>query len=348
MPTRCCAWCTKLAPETRLFTAALLAALAVSCAGSTQQQRVVVNGWDELQQRYPREQFLTAIGESTSLATAQQQALFNLGQNFSVQVTGVAKSNQVVTSIKTHGSESVTASATLNTSVRRHTDQLVQGAEIYPVGLVESNYRALAVLEKAKGRRILLSQLSEYEGQIENALHQARQLGKGRLESAGWLQRASNLAAVYSQRQHQLLVLGGASVPLEPNQAELRQQLAEHIRNLPFSLEFNNSVGDAQRTTITNALAKAGIRHKQKSADYQLIINLEQQPPLYQDDWYWMVAQLKITLAHNNVPHGELQWELKSAARQQGQVQSRLDKRITDTLNQEIIEQLIALAVDIS
>jgi len=347
MPRKSYAWCINLMPETArpLFLLLALAAL-VACAASPQQQQV--DSWNQLQNRYPREQFLTAVGEGATLEAAQQQALFNLGQNFSVRVTGVTQSSNRLTSVKSEGEEQVETSVTLHTRVRRHTDQLVQGAEVYPADLVGETYRALAVLEKTKGRRILSSQLFELENRIDDALAQTDKLGDQRLESAGWLQRAIELAEVRDQRHQQLVVLGGASLPLDPSRAQLSQQLTQHIRALPFDIAFGGATHEEQQTVITNALAKIGIRQAQGKADYSLVVNLDQQQPFSRDGLHWQRAALRMQLRHMDKPQGEIGWELKSVAQQAGQLQSRMDQRIADTIEKKLIDELIALASELT
>ena len=325
------------------FVLLLLTTIA-ACATHTSQ----LDAWNTLKQQFPREQFLSAAADAPNLTNAHKLALFQLGQQFSVRVIGTTDSNNRVQTTTTGDTQETQTDRSLQVKVRSQTDQLVQGAEVHSLQMDDGSHRALAVLEKAKGRRILLQRLHRIEAEFYNALSAADTLGPKRLESIGWVKQAITLADLWQQSYQQLLVLDGDTTPLSPSTAQLQSRAVNQLQQLPFVLGFEPDIPTTQQQRITNALAQAGIRNSDQQQGYTLTISYNVQAPFARDALLWQRAWIGFTLSYQQQPQGAINWELKAVAQSRAQLSARLDQELSDRITTTFVEALLALAVDLS
>lgn len=341
MTPRYYAWCMPLLLSlcTGLFGVS-------SCAiKSHQTDSPSTTNMDSLLQQYPREQFVSAIGEGETLAISQQQALLNLGQTFSVRVSGIQQSNNSFESTSSEGREKAIVSRSFGSNIRRQSDQLIQGAEVYPAGEQGNMFRSIAVLEKSKGLRILTNQIDQMDVEIQQNLERAKQSGERRIETISWLSNAISIARIREDRARQITVLGGTTISAIVSRSQLQAQLQQHVDQLIFAITFSPNTSTAEQSVLRDSLALAGltVTHQPSASDYQLNMQLDTQQSFFRENWYWQTAQLTIQLAHQNQSLGQTNWEFKVAATRADQLTSRLHQRIANDLQGSLLTRLITL-----
>lgn len=336
------------------MTLFLLAGCMQSTGGSSSDAPEWITGEPDM---YPNMAYLTATGSASKAEQAKARALSNLAKIFEVQIREVSTTSQDVQSNTVQGIETVQKSQRIASTVNLQTDKMVQGARIAEQWQNGSylTYHALAVLDRVQAGNNIRAEMRRLDEETQYVLDQHKKR-KDDLLKISDLDKANTLQQDRKTLQKTLKIidLKGQGTPASWSLAELHEQLQQALRSLPLQTSVTVDDVGGFNNVLQGTVSKAGFTVSNANNDninqqnnYRLTASLESQPPIKNNNWYWLRATLSIELlAQDGVSViGHQSWPLKVSASNASQLSSRMRKAVEDKLDRELFTTILGFTV---
>lgn len=221
----------------RLLTPAILAALACAAwAGARKPDWV-----DGSSVQYPRERYLVGIGMGDDRSSAEDRARGEISKIFQTVVSVNTSLAESETNVSVGKKSENTFSQAISQSVQTASKKALEGVQVVENWKDESTVQhyALAVLERAKGVRVINDKIGEFDKQ---ALQWKSQMDQSQ-DKIGRVKAAMKLLALLKARAElnaELRVLddSGKAVPAPFDEAEVRPQAAKAVSELDVVVDI--------------------------------------------------------------------------------------------------------------
>lgn len=320
-----------------IYAMLMMAIFITACSSGTEND--TRPQWiDKASNLYPEQQFLSAVGEGSTRNLAAKNALANLTEIFSVNVSAETKS--ITDAVKKQSAVGVTSeSATIfNRTVQTRTEQAVKGVEIKESWQSpQGNYYALAVLEKSSAADNLRSSITEMDKQsadyIDYSIHQAPNV----IASINALRSARDLQMSRKMANVQLKYISGLGMGSDISSDKIEQLIRQKLAALEVSVEAEDK---RTKKAIQSGLAAMGVKLVD-SAAVKVVAAMDITEPVQLNSWYWLRGSIELSIVEQQQVISRKRWPVKVSAQQA----EMLTPRLQDKLSQDIkgyLQQLVS------
>ncbi len=321
------------------FAGVLLLLLSACASDGDRSPAGARPSWvDEAYRVYPSSQYLVGTGEAATAALAKDRARADLAKVFSVAIDERGEDSTVVR----QDADGQQRQMLIRREIRTQTKQVLEGVEIADVWFdpEQKQYHALAILRRARTRRVLTEQIAPLDRQTGVYLEQA-EASREVLARIAYLARALKLQRRRDALQRLLRVVDssgrGIAVrwPLPAITAAIDDSFAR-LSVRPGARACDGSYQQGLEQALRGALAAAGMA-SDDAAGIDLLARLSLDDRVQRQGWYWLRGRLSLVLkdASGHV-YGVRRWPLKQSATEVAMVERRIMDQIATILKRDL------------
>ncbi|WP_028864800.1 LPP20 family lipoprotein [Psychromonas aquimarina] len=315
----------------------LVCSLLSACASTQQDKRPA---WiDNAQASYASSDYLTAVGQASKRDRAGKNAVANLAEIFFVNVKAETRTLTEATKSQSALGVSSESSTNLQRSIQTETDQALSGVIIKETWLSPGGeYYALAVLAKRPAAETLYESIMELDNSIAQLLDYSANTAPNAILSINALRKARDQQLRRHMANLQLKQLSRGGLPADISGAQIEKLIADKLAALQVSVDVDSA---AHKKTIQSGLAGLGVSVVDNS-DLQVSADIDISDPALLEGWYWLRGSYALSLSENGQVISRKRWPVKVSAKQQEQ----LNHRLQDNINGKIADYLVELISD--
>lgn len=320
----------------------LLSLLLISaCAAPTLQQQALAErpDWiDNAQEKYPSNDFLSAVGQASNRTRAGQNAIANLAEIFSVRVR--AETKTMTDAVKQESALGVTmeSSTTLLRNIETESDQAIDGVEIKQTWLSPTGeYYALAVLQRRSAAQNLTESIMALDAETAELIDYSVNAAPNSILSVNALRSARDQQMTRKIANLQLKQISGRGIPDDVSSKKIEQLIRYQLAALEISVAANDP---RQQKTVEAGLSKLGVKVVAQSA-LQVSADIDVTDPAYINDWYWLRGSYELTITEHGQVISRKRWPIKVSAKQANLLIPRVQDKLNDSMT-NYLQQLVS------
>ncbi|MCR4953089.1 MAG: hypothetical protein K6A43_03345 [Treponema sp.] len=230
---------------------------------------------------YPSNQYIKAIGEATSVKSAQSAALETISLYFDTKTEIVTVAVEQIKSLKTNQNEKLSR----NQSLEKITN-ITSNAEFFCVNFTEpfydkktDKYSVLAYIEKAEAAKIYTNRIQILMEIVQSYRNFANNETEIFLSSEA-LKKANALCSIISQYITNETIIVGADKTKFKKELEtiaaVYSDFASIKKQMTFSIKLNQEEKkfDSLFSTVASVLEKEGYSYSLVDSEYKIIIDI--------------------------------------------------------------------------
>lgn len=210
------------------------------------------------------EQYLLAVGEGSSSSLAEERAYAGIAKIFKAEIKAETRDWEIYWIHQQGDQERSGRELSLEHLTKVSTDRVLENIRILDrwADLQRGTYYALAGIDRSQGEQILLSRISQYDGQIHQDVQRAHETSDI-LERVALLRRGMKTLIIREAANTDLQIIreSGKGVPasyqVKPIGDELMRVMAEHIVIL---VEVQGQQSSEVRVAIVEGLRRQGFQ----------------------------------------------------------------------------------------
>ncbi|MDA7746126.1 LPP20 family lipoprotein [Psychromonas sp.] len=296
------------------------------------------NWIDNVDAKYPSNDYLTAIGEGPNRTRAGKNAVANLTETFSVNVR--AESKTLTEAVKAESALGVTmeSSTTLQRNIETESEQVIQGVEIQESWLSpKGEYYALAVLPRRTAAQRLSEIIIELDKNTAKLIDYSINVSPNSILALNALRMARDEQITRKMADFQLTHISGSGIPNDISNQEIELLIKQKLAQLSISVNAESP----SNQSLQAGLASLGMKVVPES-NLQLTASIDVLEPAFINDWYWLRGSYELTITEEGQVISRKRWPIKVSAKQK----ELLDTRLQDKLNSHVTEYLQELVSD--
>ncbi|MEP6600837.1 MAG: LPP20 family lipoprotein [Nitrospirota bacterium] len=247
----------RIAQGDRLLIVLGLSFLLAACAGSSKAPDWV-NGPKAA--AYPDAQYMVGVGQGDSRAVAEQRAYAAVSRIFKADIASQSRDWETYLNLEHTGSHHMERRLTVETMTRVSTDKILENVRIVDTWSDPKTnlYSALAVLDRASTKAVLLSRISELDEAIERNIQESRE-AHDKLLTLRQLHRAVRNLITRETLNSELRIVSGQVMSSQFSVPGLTQDLDKFLSvSLIVAVEVTGDQSDAVRQAIIETLLREG------------------------------------------------------------------------------------------
>jgi len=311
------------------------------CASSSSEQASTERpDWiDHAEVKYPNNEYLTAVGESSNRTRSGKSAVANLAEIFSVNIS--AETKILTKAIKEQSKLGVTSesSTSLERNIESETKQSIEGVEIKESWLSPNGeYFTLAVLHKRSAAQNLTETIMESDKKIADLIEYSLNTAPNSILAINALRSARDKQLSRDMAELQLKYITGGGIPNEFTSQKIERLISRHLASLKVSVNIDDK---QQKEILQSALSTFGVQVVDGKAEMQLSSALDMNIPTVINDWYWLRGSYELNMLENGKVISRKRWSIKVSARQADLLMPRLQDKLTANIN-KYLQELIS------
>lgn len=328
----------------------LLCSFLAACAGGVKPEAKGPPDWvNGDSSRYSTTLYLMGRGVDANLDLAKDRARADLAKSFEVAVSEDTRDVQTFKQQSGKVTPQQSSELDISRSVRTRTDALIRGIEIAAVWRdpTSQQHYVLAVLPRAQAAHGLRQDIQALDDATEAYVAQARTEGDllFKIAAANKAVQAQRERAEL-QRMLRVADVSGHGIAPKRNLGELDNDLEKLLSRMSIAPQVGGGDSAQLDTSVRAALAGAGFRAAESSANYVLEANLNLNALGQREGWYWYTGQLDVMLrdADGRV-RGSKRWLIKESSAIDVVARQRAIDKAADILHRELRSTLLSFAV---
>lgn len=312
---------------TLVFSILLPLTLLSACTSNKQKDQP--NWVEHSQEKYVNQQYLTAVGKSESQVRANEGALANLADIFSLQVQNESK--MATQHIKSESVLGFTAesSSSLYRQFKNRVDQVIQGAVVKetwrsPAG----EYYALAVLDRAVAEQSLKESIMTLDEETEEMIQYSNVTAPNFILSINALRSARDFQLIRKMANLQLGYIRGTGISNERTIDSIELLIKRRLASLSISAEASTEI---DLNGLQSGLSQLGVNVVNESR-MQVSASVDLTNPTYLEGWYWLRGSYELTITENGQIISRKRWPVKVSTKQKQLLSARLEDKLSQTI----------------
>ncbi len=243
--------------------------LVMACGGISAPSNTIAAVDDAINQGYPESEYLTAVGQGQSEPEAKNRAKAELSRIFESRIKSEML-DQMRSVLKASGTEDFEQS--IESKVRIESDVELKGVEIAKVVKNGADYKALAVLDRAKAYAQWKRRINDLDAEADGHMNVYR-------DAATTLVRyraLREIPSIWVKREiigSRIIVLGYNSPPSSFDMGEVLTRIPVLRADMPILLDIRSDYSDVVRDSVGEALGKRGFVMTYEESEAAVIID---------------------------------------------------------------------------
>lgn len=213
--------------------------------------------------RYPREQYLTAVGSGESRGSAEEDARGELARIFRADIDSRVSAYEKYFQVRGGGKAEVTDEVSLANLTTVSAKMVIEGSEIAEVFRQKKTgqYFTLAILDRAKAARILRDRILRLDDEIAALRHRADG-AEDKLAKLRYLKRTIPKFVFRDASDSELRIvdLRGGGVPGQGCADEVKSQIDQLLaKDVAIGVSVDGAGADELRTSVLKELSRLGL-----------------------------------------------------------------------------------------
>jgi len=213
--------------------------------------------------RYPKEQYLTAVGSGESRGSAEENARGELARTFRADIDSRVSAYEKYFQVRGGGKDQMTDEASLASLTTVSTKMVIEGSEIAEVFRQKKTgqYFALVTLDRAKTARILRDRVLRLDEEIA-ALQRRADGTEDKLAKLRYLKRSIPKFVFRDASDSQLRIvdLRGGGIPGRANADEVKSQIDRLLAtDIAIGVSVKGASADELRASVLKELSRLGL-----------------------------------------------------------------------------------------
>ena len=322
----------------KIIMALMACVLLVACS-STPDPTVRPDWIDNAKEAYPENDYLTAVGQASKRDRSSKNAIANLSEIFSVQVT--TETNMLTNSSKEQSALGMTmeSSTDLTRNISTTTDQAIQGVQIKESWLSPTgDYYTLAVLEKHKAAASLRESIAQLDNKSADLIDYSINSAPNSITAINKLRDARDAQITRRLANSQLKEIAGAGILADISIENIEKLIAKKLSELKVAVKVKDA---GHQETVQAGVAALGVTLAD-DANVVISAKIDVTKPTLINGWYWLRGSYELSLAENGKVISRKRWPIKISAKNT----AMLDSRLEDKINREVKQYVIELVSD--
>lgn len=315
--------------RTVILTQGILLVLSIllsACSSNTSQPDWV----DKPFSAYPKDKYLSSVGEADNREAADTRARANLGQVFRVAIKDSSQDFSQAIVSTANGQQQIDNQQRATRFVSAEARQVLEGTEIIeywrsPEGRVFS----LAVLEKAAASRRFRDLVRSADRETDDLIDYASAKAVNPVAALRALESARLSQVERDNANRNLKITAGKGISGQYSAKKIEDLIRRALASLQFSVLSDDKIIQAE---LENAVASLGIQQQQQSS-YILSSKLELEPLQKKQGWWWLRGSIELELVNNGETIVLQRWPVKQSSTDKGMAKQRLQAAVNNKLS---------------